>query len=128
MLSEHGMSGELGQCEEPDWQPLIDLVGVELTGWFMWMTEIELDDETRLQAYKHSCTRRYFHLALDGRAYAYVPRGRYREIDRQEAINVAFECWKNLCPQEDHDAIRAALRRARRAETVRARKAATQER
>jgi hypothetical protein len=127
MLSEHDISGELGQCEEPDWQPLLDLVGVELVGWFMWMTEIELDDETRVHAYKHHCTRRYFHLGVDGRAYVYVPRGRYREIDRQEAIDVAFECWKRLCPEEDHDDIRAGLRRARRAETVRARKAATQE-
>jgi hypothetical protein len=127
MLSEHDIWGESGQCDEPDWRPLIDLVGIELAAWFMWMSEIELDDDTRVHAYKHICTRRYFHLAVDGRAYVYVPRYRYREINRQEAINIAFECWKELCPQEEHDAIRAALRRARRAETVRTREVAATE-
>lgn len=128
MLSEHGMSGELGQCEEPDWQPLIDLVGIGLTGWFMWMTE---SNSTTKHGCRPTSTAARAAISISpwmAGAYAYVPRGRYREIDRQEAINVAFACWKNLCPQEDHDAIRAALRRARRAETVRARKAATQER
>lgn len=127
MLSEHDIWGELGQCEEPEWRPLIDIVGVELAAWFMWMCEIELDDETRVHAYKHICTRRYFHLSVDGRAYAYVPRHRYREIDRRQAIDIAFECWKELCPKVEHDGLRAGLRRARRAETARARKAATQE-
>ena len=121
MLSEQDIWGESAQCEEPEWRPLIDIVGVELAAWFMWMCEIELDDETRVHAYKHICTRRYFHLAMDGRAYVYVPRRCYREIDRRQAIDIAFECWQELCPEEEHDAIRAALRRARRAETMRAR-------
>ncbi len=39
--------GRLKQLERPDWDPLIDLVGLVLVRSFMWMNEIELEDGTR---------------------------------------------------------------------------------
>jgi hypothetical protein len=111
---EHDITGEMFLSDEPDWQPLLDLIGEHLTGWFMWMCAIELDDETRVHAYKHRATRRYFHLAVDGRAFMYLPRGRYREIDRCAAIDIAFERWEDLAPQPD-DEDRTALRSVRQA-------------
>jgi hypothetical protein len=83
-------SGSLSQYDDPEWGPLIELVGLELVDWFMWMHEVELDDRSRVYAYKHTATRRYFHIAEDGRTFLYVGDDGYREIDRQDAIAEAF--------------------------------------
>lgn len=114
------IEGELHQYDEPDWQPLYDVIGVHLADWFMWMCEIELDDGVRVHAYKHIATRRYFHLGVDGRCFVYAPGGgleapsSYREISRREAIDLVFKTWEALFPgPEDED--RLALKRARRA-------------
>ena len=40
-MYEH-TSGAAAAVETPDWDPLIDLVGLELVRWFMWMSAIEL--------------------------------------------------------------------------------------
>ena len=65
------LSGTLAQYERPDWDPLIDFVGLEVVGCFMWMDELELEDGLRVHAYKSIATRRYLHLGIDGRAFAY---------------------------------------------------------
>jgi hypothetical protein len=54
------------------------------------MHEIELTDGARVHAYKHIDTRRYFHLATDGRVFAYSSTGTYVPIERSEAIDEAF--------------------------------------
>ena len=75
MSGDHDIPGELCPFDdEPDWQPLLDVVGVELAHWFMWMGGIKLEDGGYVHPYKHRATRRYLHLAQDGRAFAYVPR------------------------------------------------------
>ena len=58
--------------------------------WTLWMDEIELADGSAVHAYKHTATRRYLHIAEDGRTFLYVGDGGYREIDRLEAIAEAF--------------------------------------
>ncbi len=95
--------GDTYQYEHPNWAPILALVGAELTGWFMWMCEIRLDDGTAVHAFKHRDTRRYCHLALDGQAYVYVAAptppgaefepGSYRAITREAAIEGAFRGW-----------------------------------
>jgi len=128
MLSNDIIAGTLKQFDEPDWAPLRELVGMDLADWFMWMHEIELADATSVHAYKHVATRRYFHLAHDGRAFTYVPRGGYLEIHPRHAIDLAFEDWDELAPApEDPEAVRAALRRARREAAARASRRATRE-
>lgn len=116
MARDDSIAGEVTQYETPDWRPLYDLVGVELADWFMWMCEIELADGGLVHAYKHIATRRYFHLARDGRAFTYTKRGRYTEIDRGWLIHLVFDGWEELAswpddPQEAQDA-REALDRA----------------
>jgi hypothetical protein len=69
------------------------LVGLELTGLFMWMFEIELRNRTRLHAYKHRFSRCYLHLARDGRCFAFVGDGYYRQITQYAAITDAFGWW-----------------------------------
>ena len=112
MFSEQDIAGDVCQYEEPDWQPLYDLVGVHLADWFMWMFEIELDDGGRVHAYKHITTRCYFHQAVDGRSFVYLRGGGYREIDRRHAIDLVFAEWEELSPAPDEDDV-TALERAR---------------
>ena len=108
--------GTPARHDNPEWRPLVELLGPDLAGWFMWMYEIDLVDASRVHAYKHVATRRYIHLAEDGRAFLYCADARYREIPRHHAIAQAFSGWERLC-QEPGEAqpVRVALRRALRA-------------
>jgi hypothetical protein len=99
--------GRMSRVERPDWDPLIDLVGLELVRWFMWMGQVELVDDTRVHAYKHVATRRYFHIGEDGRLFAFGSPDRYTEIDAAEAIDEAFFGWHGLLPEPDPTAVRA---------------------
>ena len=74
------------QCDTPDWDPL----RVFLCGDFMWMHDVQLDDGTLLNAYKHRITRRYLHLAEDGRAFVYTGNDRYQEVDADLATEEVF--------------------------------------
>jgi hypothetical protein len=103
------------QHERPDWDPLIDLVGVELVRWFMWMYAVELDDGTVVHAYKHTGTRHYLHLSTDGRAFAYVRRERYRLVDVRGALEIAFTGWEDVVPEPDAAALAAFEEVKRRA-------------
>jgi len=121
MLSDQLQPGHMTQYEEPDWEPLRELVGMNLADWFMWMHEIVLEDGTTVHAYKHIATRRYFHLGVDGRAFIYLSGGFYDEIEPRRAIDLVFEQWDRcLTEHDDPDATRCELRRVRRAATVRA--------
>lgn len=107
------IAGQLRQHEQPEWKPLVRLLGDELAPWFMWMCEVELADGGRIQAYKHVATRRYVHLADDGRALVHAANGTYRAISPELAIRYAFHGWHQLVPRpEDAAAVRAALREA----------------
>jgi hypothetical protein len=113
------LAAELSQCDVPNWLPLEDLVGIDLSDWFMWMGELTLGDGTAIHLYKHIATRRYFHLSEDGRAFIYTRDGRYREIARTGAIDEAFDGWEDLLPQpEDPAAVELQLKRAREAATA----------
>ena len=102
--------GEMTQYEQPVWGPLIELVGLDVVGGFMWMHEIELDDGLEVHAYKSIATRRYLHLAVDGRAFRYRTPGRYQEITLREALEEAFRDWEVTLPlPRDPDAVRALL-------------------
>jgi hypothetical protein len=106
-------SAELVQSERPVWEPLIELVGLEIVGGFMWMSELELDDGVEVHAYKSIATRRYLHLAVDGRAFAYRARF-YEEISLLEALEEAFANWETTFPlPRDPEAVRALLERHR---------------
>ncbi len=102
-------------------QLLYDIVGIELADWFMWMDEYELEDGVRVHAYKHIYTRRYFHVAADGRAFEYIADGVYREINRLRAIDHVFERWEQCTDDPDDIAeVCRGLRKARRRAAPRA--------
>lgn len=66
------LTGEMLQGEEPDWGALENVIDLDSCADFMWMFEVELQDGTRLHAYKHYWNRRYLHLSARGEAYAYI--------------------------------------------------------
>lgn len=64
----------------PEWEPLLNLAPDHVVD-FMWMGTVQLTDGTRLQVYKHYWTRNYLHLSEDGRAFVFVPKTRYEEVN-----------------------------------------------
>jgi hypothetical protein len=70
MHSMRRRKGRLVNYDRPVWEPLAELAG-EHVGDFMWMHEEELEDGTRIHAYKHCETRRYLHLDHGGRAFVF---------------------------------------------------------
>jgi hypothetical protein len=120
MRSTRHLAGTMLRYDEPDWGPLESLVGPELAPWFMWMHSVELEDDAIVHAYKHVSTRRYLHLACDGRAFVYTAEREYREVLRLRAIVVAFDGWEALMARScDVGAVRAALGHALNAARVR---------
>jgi hypothetical protein len=87
------VAGVVSQWETPNWRPLEELVGLDLIRQFMWLFTIQLEDGTELEAYKHIDTRRYLHLADDGRAFYYCADGRYWAVERDAALAALFEGW-----------------------------------
>jgi hypothetical protein len=88
--------GRVVNYETPVWEPLFELTS-EHIGEFMWMHEVELEDGTRLHAYKHYETRRYLHLDHGGRAFVFIWRedreededSQYEEVDPQWLLELA---------------------------------------
>ena len=105
------LQGEWGGCEEPDWGPLEKILPLELCGPFMWMSDVELDGGGRLFVYKHSATRRYFHLDESGAPYRYVGPDLYVPIRHHDAVEVVFPPWWLLQDEQTpiHNLVRVAL-------------------
>lgn len=110
----YGRLARITQGDSPAWEPLIEAVGERLVGTFMWMYEEEMADGTILHVYKHIHTRRYMHLATDGRAFAYTPCGMRWRMEMSHAIEEALCPWWILSGWEVEDAaaVRDAVYRA----------------
>jgi hypothetical protein len=61
----------MASCEEPVWQPLIDLAA-KVVDDFMLMFTVDLEDDRRLYAYKHYWTRQYVYVGDDGEVFGYL--------------------------------------------------------
>jgi hypothetical protein len=95
------VTGEMRQGTTPDWAPLEELIGYDACARFMWMFDVELENGTILNVYKHSWSRASVHLAGDGRAYWYVADQHYREVDRSVAVLAVFgEAGELTGPEE----------------------------
>jgi hypothetical protein len=78
--SQKPIRGRSLPVDAPEWEPLLNLAPDHVVE-FMWMGTIQLTDGTRLQVYKHYWTRDYLHLSDDGRAFVFVPKTRYEEVN-----------------------------------------------
>jgi hypothetical protein len=80
---------------EPEWEPLLNFAP-DHVGDFMWMYAVQLTDGTRLQAYKHYWTRNYLHLDDEGRAFVYVGKDRYEEVNPPWLLHQVLEEGRSL--------------------------------
>jgi hypothetical protein len=78
--ARRAIRGRILKVDAPEWEPLLNLAPDHVVD-FMWMGTVKLADGTRIQAYKHYWTRDYLHLADDGRAFVFVPKTRYEEVN-----------------------------------------------
>ncbi|HUZ29430.1 MAG TPA: hypothetical protein VMU90_09325 [Solirubrobacteraceae bacterium] len=84
------IGGRTVQVTQPNWDALRALVDDELADRFMWMSEVELEDGTRLHGYQDEPSRRYLHLADDGRAFYFTREARYRQVDPRTALMALY--------------------------------------
>jgi hypothetical protein len=91
MHSMRPRKGQVLQFDHPIWEPLIELAP-EHVHEFMWMHEVELEDGTRLHAYKHWETRRYLHLDHGGRAFVFI-WDESRDIDEPSEYEEVEPLW-----------------------------------
>jgi hypothetical protein len=89
-MARRARKGEMTQGGDPDWGPLLRLLGRRLVSDFMWMFEVRLRDGTALQAYKHIDTRCYIHLDETLQAYVYEPPDWYRPMDAVDVLCAVF--------------------------------------
>lgn len=97
------------RVDAPEWEPLLNLAPDHVID-FMWMGTVQLVDGTRLQMYKHYWTRNYLHLSEDGRAFVFVPKTRYEEVNppwllmrvlRKELdLSLRYSVRQNVWPEE----------------------------
>ncbi len=96
MPSPKPIRGKTLRVDAPEWEPLLNLAPDHI-GDFMWMGTVQLIDGTRIQVYKHYWTRNYLHLSENGRAFVFVPKTRYREV------NPPWLLWRVLGVELDPD-------------------------
>ncbi len=105
--------GEFEETDPPVWEPLLSHVGGYLASWFMYMEAVRLTDGTRVHMYKHQWTRRYFHLADDGRCFGYDGDSAYVPLRTGATILQVFDGWHDFkLDEEEHEAHDHALRAA----------------
>lgn len=80
MPARRAIRGRILRVDAPEWEPLLNLAPDHVVD-FMWMGTVQLVDGIRLQMYKHYWTRHYLHLSDDGRAFVFVPKTRYEEVN-----------------------------------------------
>jgi len=98
------LAGETTKTQEPTWEPLLELASEHIDD-FMWMFEVELEDGTKVQAYKHWWTRRYLHLTDELRAYVYGEGSIYYEVWAEDLLELVLPKEKLSIPgyTEDQD-------------------------
>ncbi|MBV9804738.1 MAG: hypothetical protein JO130_16165 [Solirubrobacterales bacterium] len=116
MHDNASLPGLMARGDAPCWVPLESAIGSVLAGWFMWMSEVQLADRHRVQAYKHATTRHYLHLGEHGEAFEYHGRDHgYLEVALATAILRAFAGWERAGPPESQRRLlTAAINEARR--------------
>jgi len=96
MAKPRKRKGEMSCPDEPFWEPLLGLVGFEVTGDFMYMFQVEMRDGTKLHAYKHRDTRRYIHLTDRGEAWYYEEPDWYRPCRSSSMLLAVFRNLREL--------------------------------
>lgn len=109
MPSPKPIRGRTLRVDAPEWEPLLNLAPDHVVD-FMWMGTVQLTDGTRLQVYEHHWTRGCLHLSEDGRAFVFVPKTRYEEVNppwllmralgRELDRSLRYSVRQNVWPEE----------------------------
>lgn len=75
--------------DDPDWEPLHNVLPLEWCDGFMWMFRMT-EDDTVIEMYKHGITRHYLMLDQHNRAYRYDGE-RHVQIPVAVAVDLVFE-------------------------------------
>jgi hypothetical protein len=93
MESETLISGSDCEPGRMDFTALEGLVRDVIVTQFRWLFEVELEDGSRMDIYRHRDTCRDLFVAEDGRTFDWAARGRFREIDPFDALMDACLWW-----------------------------------
>lgn len=74
---------------EPEWKPLVEHLGEELCGHFMFMAMYPTSGGRHVHTYKHHDTRRYLNIDEEGVFYRYEGGG-YSQISSEAALAHAY--------------------------------------
>ncbi len=105
------------RIDTPEWEPLLDLAPDHVDE-FMWMFAVELDDDARIQAYKHYWTREYLYLDGEGRAYLHFDGSRYEGeepgwlLSRALGEDTPTRDWYHFVEQNDPEEIEISWARS----------------
>jgi hypothetical protein len=86
MESEALIAGSFCEPGRRDFTALEGLVRDVIVTQFRWLFEVELEDGSRMDIYRHRDTCRDLFVADDGRTFDWAARGRFREIDSFDAL------------------------------------------
>jgi hypothetical protein len=84
--SETIIAGSFCEPGRRDFTALNEFVRDVVVFRFVWMSEVALEDGSRMDIYRHRDTCRDLFVSEDGRAFEWVSHGRYREIDEFDAL------------------------------------------
>jgi hypothetical protein len=91
MESEALIGGSFCEPGRRDFTALEELVRDVIVTRFEWLFEVELEDGSRMDIYRHRDTCEYLYAAEDGRTFDWAARGRFRETDPLDALMAVCE-------------------------------------
>lgn len=94
----------------PEWRPLTDLLGPHLATFFLWMNAMELFEDGRAHAYRHTAAGNALDIHADGRTLEYVGGGEYAAVHPVLAVRRAFAGWESCGPQDQDEQTMHELR------------------
>jgi hypothetical protein len=114
MYDEKVLMGWGKPAKRPSWRPLEQFLPRALRGGFMWMHTLMLEGGIKVQAYKHSETRRYLLIDTNGDSWESLGERWFRRMRHSDAIEQVFDpFWLlNHATEKQQDALRRALEAA----------------
>jgi hypothetical protein len=93
MDSETLIGGSDCEPGRRDFTALQELVRDVIVSQFLWMFEVELQNGSRMDIYRHRDTCGYLYVAEDGRTFDWAARGQFRETDPLDSLMDACLWW-----------------------------------
>lgn len=86
MESEAVIGGSYCEPGRRDFTALKELLGDVIVSRFEWCFEVELEDGSRMDIYRHRDTCGFLYVAEDGRTFDWAARGQFRETEPFDSL------------------------------------------